>query len=523
MTLRAPLVRISGKIVDLPASDTIGGAPAGPTGADGSAPLTTKGDLLTFSTVVTALGVGADGTVLTADSAQARGIKWGTVTAGVSSVSNSDGTLTISPTTGAVVASLALGHANTWTAKQTFRASTTSASTAGIYLQSGTLMSTAEVGAVEFLTDKYYATITTGAARKELALWDAAGTSGRVPYETTNGRLTDTANLAWNNGNVTLTLGGAAGSAAERIYATSTANSGVGFVNENLSTGTAGYAGIFVRNSVDTGGMTYAGTGFTVSGVLGPSTFQLYNNLSGKAVNLASNAGVINFSVDLFATARMRIEANGDIKYLNAGVQKYHFDTVNSRFNFLEAVTTAGNDFYYLKAQNAQTGVFFQNNSTGAAGSVALAAFNSANYIGLFKYSTGFTTAGLLTAGTGSLFTDSGNLLIGPIAASVATIFVTGGTAAANERMRIDSSGITIADAHNIVVNTSTGTKIGTGTTQKIGFWNATPIAQKTGYGTPTGNVNQGSFAAGSITLPNLAAHVAQLCLDLKAAGLIGA
>jgi hypothetical protein len=39
---------------------------------------------------------------------------------GVTSVSNSDGTLTISPTTGAVVASLALGHANTWTAKQTF-------------------------------------------------------------------------------------------------------------------------------------------------------------------------------------------------------------------------------------------------------------------------------------------------------------------------------------------------------------------------------------------------------------------
>ncbi len=39
---------------------------------------------------------------------------------GVSSVSNSDGTLTISPTTGAVVASIALGHANTWTGQQTF-------------------------------------------------------------------------------------------------------------------------------------------------------------------------------------------------------------------------------------------------------------------------------------------------------------------------------------------------------------------------------------------------------------------
>jgi hypothetical protein len=35
-------------------------------------------------------------------------------------VSNSDGTLTISPTSGLVVASLALGHPNTWTATQTF-------------------------------------------------------------------------------------------------------------------------------------------------------------------------------------------------------------------------------------------------------------------------------------------------------------------------------------------------------------------------------------------------------------------
>lgn len=44
----------------------------------------------------------------------------GTGSGAVSSVSNSDGTLTISPTTGSVVASLALGHANTWTGLQTF-------------------------------------------------------------------------------------------------------------------------------------------------------------------------------------------------------------------------------------------------------------------------------------------------------------------------------------------------------------------------------------------------------------------
>ena len=39
-------------------------------------PVTTKGDLFTFSTIPTRLGVGANNTVLTADSAQATGLKW---------------------------------------------------------------------------------------------------------------------------------------------------------------------------------------------------------------------------------------------------------------------------------------------------------------------------------------------------------------------------------------------------------------------------------------------------------------
>ena len=41
-----------------------------------ASPLTTKGDLYTFSTSDTRLGVGANNTVLTADSAQATGLKW---------------------------------------------------------------------------------------------------------------------------------------------------------------------------------------------------------------------------------------------------------------------------------------------------------------------------------------------------------------------------------------------------------------------------------------------------------------
>lgn len=45
-------------------------------------PLTTKGDLFTFTTVDARLGVGADGTVLTSDSNEASGLKWATPAAG---------------------------------------------------------------------------------------------------------------------------------------------------------------------------------------------------------------------------------------------------------------------------------------------------------------------------------------------------------------------------------------------------------------------------------------------------------
>ena len=60
------------------------------------------------------------------------------------------------------------------------KAGTATANTAPIKLTSGTLLTTAEAGALEFLTDAYYATTTTGAVRRMIV----AGNTGRATGQT---------------------------------------------------------------------------------------------------------------------------------------------------------------------------------------------------------------------------------------------------------------------------------------------------------------------------------------------------
>jgi hypothetical protein len=55
------------------------------------------------------------------------------------------------------------------------------------------------------------------------------------------------------------------------------------------------------------------------------------------------------------------------------------------------------------------------------------------------------------------------------------------GAASPTEALRISNDrSITVSDGGNVILGTTTGTKIGTGTTQKLGFYNATPVVQPT-------------------------------------------
>ena len=68
-------------------------------------------------------------------------------------------------------------------------AGTATANTAPLKFTSGTLLSTPEAGAIEFLTDAFYGTLTTGPTRKQFAMVDAAsiGAAGEVAKIDTTG------------------------------------------------------------------------------------------------------------------------------------------------------------------------------------------------------------------------------------------------------------------------------------------------------------------------------------------------
>jgi hypothetical protein len=74
-----------------------------------ASPLTTKGDLYTFGTSDTRLGVGANGTTLTADSSEATGLKWATPASGGGMTLLSTTTLSGASTT---ISSISGSHKN---------------------------------------------------------------------------------------------------------------------------------------------------------------------------------------------------------------------------------------------------------------------------------------------------------------------------------------------------------------------------------------------------------------------------
>jgi hypothetical protein len=126
----------------------------------------------------------------------------------------------------------------------------------------------------------------------------------------------------------------------------------------------------------------------------------------------------------------------------------------------------------------------------------------------------GWTTAGTL----GTLVTGLSALAAGSIGIGNGTQGDVSGT--------LNWKNSVITDAGTIQVGTGTGTKIGTATTQKLGFWNATPVVQPASTGNSTTATAAGTNAANRETsytggVGATAYTVADIIANLKNAGLL--
>lgn len=81
---------------------------------------------------------------------------------------------------------------------------------------------------------------------------------------------------------------------------------------------------------------------------------------------------------------------------------------------------------------------------------------------------------------------------------------------------------ITLGEAKDVAVGTSTGTKIATSASQKIGFWNATPVVQPAAVANLTVTASTGTLPTpdGSVTLNATTPTVGSLleyCVEIEA------
>lgn len=157
----------------------------------------------------------------------------------------------------------------------------------------------------------------------------------------------------------------------------------------------------------------------------------------------------------------------------------------------------AGTDLFTIsKSINSGLTQTIVNSNAGTSAYSSFSITNATYFFDLTMFGTGWTTSGI-NKQSGATFTANGPGGFN-MGASHASGQITCWTGGSNLRWTINSAGALVGEpgigitlnAANIATDTTTGTKIGTSTSQKWGFFNATPIVQ------PTTSIATSAFVA---------------------------
>lgn len=279
--------------------------------------------------------------------------------------------------------------------------------------------------------------------------------TGTISFNTVVGGSGSTKLRIFNSGNLLLQNGGTFTDAGFRLDVNGTAR-----IQGNLTT------------NITAGQVMFAGT----SGLLSGS-----NNLFWDSVNGRLGIGT---NVPLTALEIVGSSTNSSAKFGSTEIQSFG---VNNNW--------VADNLYYngnFRYRSNGLGVLFYFNAGAFA--VRTAPSGTAN-------NSAVTTTRFSIINTGDF--AIGGSLASDLAFTGATLCGIGGNVqigtSTNSGFRLDVNGtarvqgdFTISDTRNIILATTTGTKIGTATSQKLSLWNATPDVQ------PTTAITASAFVANS-------------------------
>jgi len=187
--------------------------------------------------------------------------------------------------------------------------------------------------------------------------------------------------------------------------------------------------------------------------------------------------------------------AGSGIKFLTNNVQNFLMST--NTFLQTASIGGLGSAAFHLDTTGA-TGAFFLH-SFGHQNSLG----NVVSYTGIQSFAEDITTNSLdgrieFSVASNSLDSTASNSL--PVALALTSSAGTITIDCLSHKL-VDVSGMNIKDGTNIEVGTSIGTKIAASSSQKLGFFGATPIVQPTVTGSRGGNIALASLLTDLVSL----------------------
>lgn len=134
--------------------------------------------------------------------------------------------------------------------------------------------------------------------------------------------------------------------------------------------------------------------------------------------------------------------------------------------SFFEVQNSGGSALFYINSAGATvaSGAIISGTVTASAGQIRLPNNTSVNWRNAAN-----------SADIGLNMSSSNVLTLSATSIALAAAGLT--------EVSVDANGLTMTDGKHFIAGTSTGSKIGSGSTQKIGFWGATAVVQPTTAG----------------------------------------